>query len=69
MLFQINQWTQVIVDVNWTEEEIYLVLKTLFNNFSKELGPAIEHLGSTALKVTFVLEVRYYVKSLQLIHG
>lgn len=58
-LFQIRQgFTTLILDMNYTEEEVYLVLKRLVHKLTINLGPTISRLKSSHLKVTLVLEVR-----------
>ncbi|XP_058797058.1 uncharacterized protein LOC131667577 [Phymastichus coffea] len=49
-------FTTLIIDVNYTEEEIYLMLKRLIRQLTINLGPTIPRLKSSHLKVILVFE-------------
>ncbi|XP_014210026.1 uncharacterized protein LOC106640482 [Copidosoma floridanum] len=51
-----NGFTLLIIDVNYTEEELYLVVKRLINRLSLNLGPVIERLTPNQLKVVLMFE-------------
>ena len=54
---KISSFIHVVIDVNWLEEEIYLVLQKLIRELAMNIGSGIEKLGPNQLKVIFLFEV------------
>ena len=49
----------VIINVDWSEEEIYLVVLEFLRKLLTDIGFAVSHLGPKQLPVFFVFEASF----------
>ncbi|KAJ8668141.1 hypothetical protein QAD02_009804 [Eretmocerus hayati] len=51
-----NGHTYVIIDINYLEEEMFMILKRLIRKLTMSVGPGVDHLKPSSLKVILILE-------------